>query len=90
MGALLSLNSQIIKEDSIWDIRTTFPSLAEVIMLELFKELENEEPDLACIIRICLEEFSVTAITSSKDDPTSTIRPRMLGEVAGLCIAPTE
>ena len=53
-------------------------------MLEYFKEPKDEEPDLTCIIQLCPEEFSMNAITSFKDDPTSTIRLGMLGERAGL------
>ena len=34
-------------------IRTTFPALAEVIMLDPFKELQDKEPNLACIIQFC-------------------------------------
>ena len=49
-----------------------------------FKGLEDEGPDLACIIRLCPKEFFVNTITSSKDDPTSTIRPGMPDETAGL------
>jgi len=45
-------------------IKTTFPALAEVIMLDPFKELEDEELDLACIIQLCPKEFSVTTIIS--------------------------
>ena len=45
----------------------------EVIMLEPFKELEDEKRNLACIIRLYPEEFSVNTIISSEDDPTSTI-----------------
>ena len=69
---------------SIPHIRTTFSTLAKVIMLEYFKEPKDEEPDLTCIIQLCPEEFSMNAITSFKDDPTSTIRLGMLGERAGL------
>ena len=54
-------------------IRTTFPALAEVIMPEPFRELEEEEANLACIIQLCPEEFFVNVITSFVDDPTSTI-----------------
>ena len=53
-------------------------------MLEPFKELEDKELDLACIIQLCPKEFSVNAITSSKVDLTSSIRLKMLGEIAGL------
>ena len=69
---------------SIPHIRTTFPASGKVIMLEPFKELEDEEPDLACIIWLYPKEFFVNAITSSKDDQTSTIRPGMPDETAGL------
>ena len=53
--------------------RATFWALAKVIMLEPFKELEDEESDLACIIRLCLENFFMNAIISFEDDLTSTI-----------------
>ena len=69
---------------SIPYIKTTFPAPAEVIILEPFKELEDEEPDLACIIRLYPEEFFVNTITSSEDDSTFTIPLGMLGEVASL------
>ena len=69
---------------SISHIITTFSALAKVIMLEPFKELEDEEPDLACIIRLCPEEFSVNAIISPKDNLTFTIQPRMPSETASL------
>jgi len=59
--------------DVIPHIRTTFPALAKVIMLETFKGLEDEEPDLACIIWLYLEKFSLNAILSPKDNPNSTI-----------------
>ena len=54
-------------------IRTTFSAPVKVIMPKCFKELEDREPNLACIIRLRLEEFSVNAIASFEDDPTSTI-----------------
>ena len=65
-------------------IRTTFLALAKVIMPKPFKELEDEEPDLASVIRLYPEEFSVNAITSSEDDLTTTIWPRMPGKMVGL------
>ena len=65
-------------------IKATFPTPAEVIMLEPFKELEYEEPDLACFIWLCPKEFSMNAIKSFEDDPTSTIRSRIAGETIGL------
>ena len=52
---------------SIPYIRTTFLAPIEVIMPELFKHLEDEELDLACIIRLCPEEFSMNAIIFPKD-----------------------
>jgi len=58
---------------SISHIKTTFLALAKVIMPEPFKEMEDEKPDLACIIRLCLKEFSMNTITSSEDDPTFTL-----------------
>ena len=65
-------------------IKTTFLASTKVIMPEPFKELEDKEPDLASIIRLYPEEFSMNAITSSEDDPTTTIWPRMSGKMAGL------
>ena len=49
-----------------------------------FKELGDEELDLACIIWLCPEEFSLNAIISPKDNLTSTIRPGMPGMTASL------
>ena len=69
---------------SIPHIRATFPTSAEVIMPKPLKELEDKESDLACIIRLCPEDFSVNAIISSEDNLTSTIQPGMLGEMTGL------
>ena len=69
---------------SIPYIKTTFPAPAEVIILEPFKKLEDEEPNMACIIRLCPEEFSVNAIISPKDNLTFTIQPRMPSEIASL------
>ena len=60
-------------------ISIPFSALAKVIMPELFKEFEDNDPDLACIIWLYPEEFSVNAITSSEDDLTSTIRPGIPG-----------
>ena len=54
-------------------IKTTFPAPIEVIMPEPFKELEDGEPNLACIIQLCPKEFSVKTITSFEDDMTSAI-----------------
>ena len=53
-------------------IRATFPTLAEVIMPKPFKELQDEEFDLACIIQLCPKEFSVNAIIFPEDNSTST------------------
>jgi len=47
-------------------------------------DLEDEEPDLACIIQFYSKEFSMNAITSSEVDLTSTIQPGMMGEMASL------
>ena len=69
---------------SIPHVRITFLSLAKVIMPEPFEEFEDEDPDLACIICLYPEEFFVNTITSSEDDPTSTIQPGMLGKTTGL------
>ena len=38
---------------SIPHIRTTFPAPAKVIIPKPFKELEDREPNPACIIRLC-------------------------------------
>ena len=46
--------------------------------------MEDEEFDLACVIRLCPEEFSVNKIMSSKDGSISTIRPGLLGKMASL------
>lgn len=69
---------------SIPHIRTTFLSLAEVIMPKPFKKSEDEDPNLACIIRPCPKELSMNSITSFEDDPTFTIRPGMPDEIVGL------
>ena len=71
---------------SIPHIRTTFPPPTEVIMPEPFKELEDEKPNLACIIRLYPEELLVNAIISPEDNLISTIRPRMPSETVGLWI----
>ena len=42
-------------------------------MPEPYRELEDEEPDLACIIWLCPKEFSMNAIISPEDDLTYTI-----------------
>ena len=65
-------------------LRTTFLALVEVIMPEPFKELEDEEPDLACIIRLYPKEFSLNTIISLEDNLISTIWLGMPGETAGL------
>ena len=39
---------------------------------------------IACLIRLCPEEFSVNAIISLEDDLTSTIRPCMLGKTKAI------
>ena len=43
-------------------IRTTFLASTKVIMLEPFKGLEDEGPNLACIIRLYPGEFIVNHI----------------------------
>ena len=65
-------------------IRATFPTPTEVIMLESFKELQEEESDLAYIIRLYPKEFSVNAIISPEDNLTSTIRPRKPTKMASI------
>ena len=49
----------------------------------MVQESREEESNLACLIRLCLEEFLVNAIISPGDDLTSTIRPYVLGEIVG-------
>ena len=46
--------------------------------------MEDEESDLACIIRLCPEEFLVNTIMSSEDGSISTIRPGLPGKMASL------
>ena len=82
---------------SIPYIRETFLSLAEVIRSEVVQESCEEESDLGCLIRLCLEEFSMNAIISPGDVLTTTIKPCMPGETVGhwttkpyFVIAPTE
>ena len=57
---------------SIPQIKTTFSAPTEVIIPEPFKELEDEEPNLAYIIRLYPKEFSMNAIISPKDNPNLT------------------
>ena len=68
---------------SIPYIRVTFPTPAKVIKPEVAQEPCEEELDLACLIRLCLEEFSVNVIISPGDDLTATIRPYMPSETVG-------
>ena len=65
-------------------IKTTFLALAEIILPKHYMELEDDEPNLAYIIQLCPEEFSVNAITSFEDNSTSIIRPGILGETTNL------
>ena len=53
--------------------RTTFLAPIGVIMPEPFKELEDEELHLACNIWLRCEEFSVNAIISPEENPTSLV-----------------
>ena len=69
---------------SIPHIRTTFLAPAEAIMPEPFKELEDEGPNLAFIIRLYPKELFMNATISLEDNLTSTIRLGMLGEAACL------
>ena len=68
---------------SIPHIRVTFSALTEVIRSEVVQESCEEESDLASLIRLCTEEFSMNAIISPRDDLTSTIQPYVPGETAG-------
>ena len=43
----------------------------------------EEESDLACLIHLCPEEFSVNAIISPGNDLTATIRPYVPSEIVG-------
>ena len=66
--------------------RTTFLAPIGVIMPEPFKELEDEELHLACNIWLRCEEFSVNAIISLEENPTSTIQRGMPSEAVGLWV----
>ena len=59
---------------SIRHIRVIFLAPAKVIRSEVVKESCEEESNLASLIRLCPEEFSVNAIISPGDD--LTIRPK--------------
>ena len=67
---------------SIPHIRVTFPALAEAIRSEVVQESHEEDSDLASLIRLCPEEFSMNAIISLRDDLPSTIQPCVSGETA--------
>ena len=68
---------------SIPHIWVIFPALVKVIRSEVVQESHEEESDIASLIHLCLEEFSVNAIISPRDDLTSTIRPCVPGETVG-------
>ena len=68
---------------SIPHIRVTFSAPAEVIRSEVAQESYEEKSNLACLIRLCPEEFSVNAIISPGDDLTTTIRPYVPSEIVG-------
>ena len=68
---------------SIPHIRVTFLASTEVIKSRMAQESCEEESDLACLICLCPEEFSVNAIISPGDNQTSTIRPYVPGEIVG-------
>ena len=68
---------------SIAHIKVTFPTLVEVIRLEVVQDSCKEELDLASLICICPKEFLVNAIISLGDDLTSTLQPCVLGETTG-------
>ena len=69
---------------SIPHMRVNSLAPAEVIMPEPFKEVEDEESNLACIIRLCPKEFSVNISMSFEDNSTSTILLGLPGEVVGI------
>ena len=64
-------------------IRATFLALADAIRSKTSQESCEEESNLACLICLCLEEFSVNAIIYPGDDQTSTIRPCVPSETVG-------
>ena len=74
---------------SIPHIRVTFLAAAEVIRSEVAQESCEEKSNLACLIRLCPEEFSMTAIISPRDDLSATIMPYVPGETVGHWIAET-
>ena len=67
---------------SIPHIKVTFSAPAEVIRI-VAQESCDEESNLACLIRLYPEEFSMNAIISPGDDLTSTIRPCVPSETMG-------
>ena len=68
---------------SIPHIRVTFLAPTEVIRSKIAQESCEEESDLACLIHLCLKEFSVNAIISLGDDLTSNIRPYVPSKTIG-------
>ena len=64
-------------------IRVIFSASTEVIRAKAVQKSSEEELDLACLIRLCLDEFLLNAIISPGDDLTATIRPYVLGKTVG-------
>ena len=56
---------------------------AKAIRSKVAQEPCEEESNLACLIRLCLEEFLVNDIISLGDDLTASIRPYVPGEIVG-------
>ena len=82
---------------SIPYIRAIFSAPIKVIMPKPAQKLQDWESDLAGIIQLYLKEFSMDAIISPEDNPTSTIRPGVPGKMASrwtiepyFVVAPTE
>ena len=68
---------------SIPHIRVTFLASVEVIRSKVVQESHKEESNIASLIHLCPEDFSVNAIISPRDDLTSTIRPCVPSEIVG-------
>ena len=64
-------------------IIVTFLVPTKVIRLEMAQESGEDESELACLIRLCPEEFLVNATISLGDDLAFTVRPCVPGETVG-------
>ena len=76
-------SSCISQRMTIPHIRVTFPALAKVIRLEMAQESGEDESELACLIRLCPEEFLVNATISLGDDLAFTVRPCVPSRIVG-------